>query len=288
MKRSIPVVLGIMALALTGTLFVKAFHMDQSAREKRTEERQRDPGRASLTFDSQELVYEGRGDLDLLKGVRALDTDGTDITDRVNGVITGRGSRNRKTIRYSVFTSEGRELTDERSLILKNYTGPRLQAAEGLSLRAEELPDLVSVLKERGELLAEDGFGRDCLNQVRWVREKISEGKYDITFSFTNAYLDHASQRVRAEITGPVDDIELALSETQVQVLAGTRFDPMDYVLWAGSSKGKQDLLGRVRVENQADTQRPGTYMVTYILTSPDNTQQARASMRVTVTGEGL
>ena len=169
--------------------------------------------------------------------------------------------------------------------MLKNYRGPQLTVSGTLSLQAEDLMDLASVLRDRGELSADDGYGRDVSGQVSWRREKVSTGIYDVTFSLTNAYLDSAAVTVRADISGKLDDIVLTLSETQLTVPAGTAFDPLMLVAQAGSSEGNNDLMDRVQVENYVNAEIPGSYSVVYTLTSLDNTQQARAILRVTVTG---
>lgn len=281
--------LGMISLVFMGILFFRAGRMDQAFKTQQMEAgEKKDLGQAALVLDSEELVYDGSGTLELLSGVTALDTDGTDMTSQVNAVITGRGSRNRKIVRYSVFTSDGRELTAQRQLLMKDYEGPQLEVAKSLSIQAEELPDLVSALQKRGELRAEDGFGRDCSGKVSWVREKVSEGRYDVTFSFTNDYRDSVSRTVNAAITGVTKDIVLTLSQTEAEVLAGTHFEPMDYVEQAGSSKDRNDLGSRVRAESHVDTDNPGTYPVIYTLMSLDNTQKARARLLVTVTGGAL
>ena len=256
MRRRLPIFAGITALVLLAVLFVQAVRMDRAGYSQTggnsfaggnplpggsstVSVGTSDPadGQAGLLFDSQELVYDGSGSLDLLAGVTAADTDGSDITDQVNAVLTGRGSGNRKVIRYSVFTSGGKELTGQRTLVLKNYRGPQLTVSGTLSLQAEDLMDLASVLRDRGELSADDGYGRD------------------------------PPPPPRRRGGGPRPS------------------SPLMLVAQAGSSEGNNDLMDRVQVENYVNAEIPGSYSVVYTLTSLDNTQQARAILRVTVTG---
>lgn len=239
----------------------------------------------SLAFQREELVYDGRGELDLMEGVTATDVDGSDITEQVNAVITGRSGVSRKTVRYSVFLSDGRELTALRSLVMQGYRGPQLSVEESLDLAPEDLTDLAQVLKDRGALEADDGFGRDAAGQVTWQREKISTGIYNLTFSLVNPYLDSASAEAEAHIAGAMEDIRLTLTQNQAEIPMGAALDPLLFVAQAGSTEEENDLLDRVQVESYVNPQIPGIYSVIYTLTSLDNTQIAREVLTVTVTG---
>lgn len=237
---------------------------------------------AELVFDSEELIFEGQGSLDLMEGVYAADEDGADITDQVNAVLTGAGSKNRKKIRYTVFTSSGRELSRERTLVLENYRGPEITVPSHLELDADDLGDLVPYLREQGLLRGEDGFGLDITGQITWTREKITKGLYRITFRLDNAYLDSASAEAEAVITGKVQDIRISLYETETEIPKDAAFEPLDY-LEEAVDPVYGDISGRVEVSGLLDTHTPGAYRLVYTAVSVDGTQVARANLKVTV-----
>lgn len=237
-----------------------------------------------LIFQSKELVYDGSGALDLMEGVTAKDDRGNDLTDRVDALITAEGGIGRKKIRYTVFSSEGEKATGERTLVLEDYQGPKIEAASPLDLQAEDLPDLIPLLKERGQLRGTDGFGMDITDQVAWQRRKLSKGVYEITFSLDNAYLDHAQETVQARISGEVQDLTLALREDRIEIPAGSEFYPLDYLKEA-QDPSFGSIADRVQVSSTVNTAKPGNYTAVYALTSVDGTQRAEAVLEVTVTG---
>ena len=240
--------------------------------------------KASITFEPENLTYDGTGNLDLMEGVQARDARGNDLTDQVQAILTAEGTETEKKIRYMVFDEEGRETTRVRTLKMKNYSGPSISAADPLEVSAEDLKDLTAVLEQRGELTADDGFSRSVPEAVSWVRQRTGEGIYQITFTLRNAYRDEAIATVSARISGDVRDITLELSRNQATIPLGGEFYPMDYVQNA-ADPSYGNLTSRIRVINPVDSTRPGRYTVVYTVTSADGTQKAEAMLNVTVTG---
>lgn len=269
--------IGILALGLLLALLTAARVQDRSAPEK--EEKRQE---ISLTFSPEILTYDGKGELDLLTGVRAEGADGTDLSDSVEAVLTSSGIQNEKKIRYTVFAPDGTEATAVRTLKLEGYSGPGLSVEENLELDASALEDLIPYLKEHGLLTAQDGFGRDASNKVEWYRKKEAKGVYDITFTLNNQYLDSVQQTVRTVIRGETADLELTLSESTVTIPTGAEFEPLNYVA-AALDPQYGNLLSRISVSSTVNTLVPGTYAVIYTLTSLDNTQKAEAVLQVKV-----
>ncbi|MGI6012032.1 MAG: immunoglobulin-like domain-containing protein [Ruminococcus sp.] len=282
MRRNIFRGIGILAALLLAALFLVSAYQEQKREEEKVQEEEEE---VSLAFEPEELVYSGSGELNLMEGVTAADADGKDITDQVNAVLTGEESGGEKKIRYSVFSSSGREVTKERTLILENYQGPQIQVQEPLNLEADDLDDLIARLKERGEIKGTDGFGLDVTDQITWCREKISKGIYQITFSLDNAYLDHEECQVQANISGEVPDLTLTLRESRIEIPPGSEFSPWDY-LESADDPSFGNIGERVQIQSMVDTGKPGNYSVIYSVTSVDGTQTAQAVLNVTVTGE--
>lgn len=279
-KKHLLQLAGILALALLLALLTAASVQDDSAprKEEKAEE-------IRITFSPEILTYDGQGDLNLLKGVYAEDADGKDLSANVEAVMTSSGTLNEKKIRYTVFAPDGTEATAVRTLKLEDYTGPELSVEENLKLEATTLEDLISYLKEKNLLTAQDGFGCDAADQVEWYREKVQRGVYNITFILKNRYLDSTQQTVRAMISGETADLELNLSESTITVLPGTEFDPMNYVA-AAVDPEYGNLMERLSVSSTVNTMIPGTYTVVYTLTSLDQTQKAEAILQVKVSEE--
>lgn len=275
--------IGILSVFLLLILFGAAVFQDEKNQSDSVEKEKKVSG-ISLEFQTEELVYDGSGDLDLLEGVTAADKDGNDLTSEVNAVITGDGNRNRKQVRYTVFSPSGEEATAQRTLILEDYEGPQIDVSANLELDAQELSDLIQNLQERGEIKGENGFGVDITDQITWKREKISKGVYLLTFSLDNAYLDHTEQKVQAQISGEVKDLTLTLIQNRIEIPVGAEFSPWDY-LEEAHDPDFGSVADRVQISNMVNVGVPGTYSVVYSVISVDGTQSAEAVLSVTVTG---
>ena len=239
---------------------------------------------AEIQLDSEVLEYDGSGTLNLMEGVQAVGPEGEDLTERVQAILTGDGTLLEKQIRYSVFTEEGRETTVTRTLKMVGYTGPKLSVEDGLVLEAEDLPDLIQILNEQGDLTADNGFGQNAANEVSYTREKRGEGYYEVEFKLQNEYLDETSQTVEMWITGEVQDIELTLSQSSIQIAAGTEFYPQEWIETAHDPV-HGDMTSQVQIENRVNLSQAGQYSVIYTLYSYDHTQKAEAVLRVEVVG---
>ena len=239
---------------------------------------------AEIQLDSEVLEYDGSGTLNLMEGVQAVGPEGEDLTERVQAILTGDGTLLEKQIRYSVFTEEGRETTVTRTLKMVGYTGPQLSVEDGLVLEAEDLPDLIQILTEQGDLTADNGFGQNVANEVSYTREKLGEGQYEVEFKLQNEYLDETSQTVEMWITGDVQDIELTLSQNSIQIAANTEFYPQDWIETAHDPV-HGDMTSQVQIENRVNLSQAGQYSVIYTLYSYDHTQKAEAVLRVEVVG---
>ena len=270
---------GITAVFLFAGILAAAVFQDSKNRISVKEETD---ALAVLEFESEELVYSGSGKLDLMDGVRAESSLGEDLTSQVSAVLTGEGTENKKTVRYTVFDSQGKEVSRTRTLLLKDYQGPQIQAEDSLELTAEDLENLIETLEKRGEIKGEDGFGMDITDQITWKREKLSTGRYLLTFTLSNDYLDTVQKEAEAYIEGEPQDIQLTLAEDSVTIPLGAEFSPWDYVLVA-QDPSFGSIADRIQISSSVDVSVPGNYYVVYTAESVDQTQTAEAVLRVTV-----
>lgn len=270
---------GITAVFLFAGILAAAVFQDSKNRISVKEETD---ALAVLEFESEELVYSGSGKLDLMDGVRAENSQGEDLTSQVSAVLTGEGTENKKTVRYTVFDSQGKEVSRTRTLLLKDYQGPQIQAEDSLELTAEDLENLIETLEKRGEIKGEDGFGMDITDQITWKRKKLSTGRYLLTFTLSNDYLDTVQKEAEAYIEGEPQDIQLTLAEDSVTIPLGAEFSPWDYVL-AAQDPSFGSIADRIQISSNVDVSVPGNYYVVYTAESVDQTQTAEAVLRVTV-----
>lgn len=272
---------GLTAVFLFTGILAAAVFQDSKNRISVKEKEETD-ALAVLEFESEELVYSGSGKLDLMDGVRAENSQGEDLTSQVSAVLTGEGTENKKTVRYTVFDSQGKEVSRTRTLLLKDYQGPQIQAEDSLDLTAEDLENLIETLEKRGEIKGEDGFGMDITDRITWKREKLSTSRYLLTFTLSNDYLDTVQKEAEAYIEGEPQDIQLTLAEDSVTIPLGAEFSPWDYVL-AAQDPSFGSIADRIQISSSVDVSVPGNYYVVYTAESVDQTQTAEAVLRVTV-----
>lgn len=235
----------------------------------------------TILFDG-DLVYDGAGSLNLMDGVVTNDGKGNSANDRVAVIITADGTLAQKTVRYTFTDEVGNTITEKRNLILNDYRGPELQVSSKLSLTADDLPDLITVLQSKGLLKAENGYGKEITDAVTCVRIHKSDSLYEMTFSLTNEFSDTITVTRVAEITGKVADPEIRLKKTQVAVNKGSYFDPYEWI--KSANNGASDVSAdAVEVHASVNVDVPGTYTVTYRLFNSDRTAKTEQTLNVTV-----
>lgn len=273
-KNSIFIIIGLTSVFLLLALMVVSVYM---TRQKEVVVKD-DDSLVQLDFQTEELTYDGTGTLDLMNGVTALSADGSDVSDQVNAVVMEGKTLSQKKIQYSVFSDTGKETIAYRPLILKNYTGPSIETEEKLVLEAKDFNNLNHILSQDGRLKVQDGFGKDVTSDVSWVREKVSDGLYEIEFSYVNEFQDSTEKRVSAVVSGNPQDLSVTTKD-EVRLRTGDKFDPSAYIEISDPSGSGS----AVQVTGEVDTQKPGRYSINYTVLSADGSQRAQASLKVVV-----
>ncbi len=238
----------------------------------------------SITFAPQELIYDGTGPLNLMKGVCASNEAGDDLTAEVSAVITADSTLRRKVVRYLLVDDQGRQDSKTRTLVMENYDGPSLTVSDPLFLDSADLDNLIVLLEERGELAASDGYGKSIADRVTCVREQVGGKEYRMTFQVVNDYQDSAEADVTAYIAGDVKNPVLRLVSQEISVPQGSLFNPVEYLLSADDGSGGFES-DRLQIQSHVDTGTPGKYRVVYRLYNGDKTACATEVMQVTVQG---
>ena len=275
--RAILNIVGVLAVIATVGLIVFAVHLssgDKQANKAVAE------NIGIISFDANEIIFDGTAPLDLMAGVHANDGKGNDITSSVNAIITSDGTQSRKIVRYTCFDANGHSLTATRTLVMKNYSGPSLSVSQPLQLDAADLVNLITHMQTNNLISAYDGFGRNITSQVTCLREPVSTGLYKMTFRIANEYQDEKTVAVYANISGKVDDPAFELYSSSVSTPLGQKFEPMNFVVSQAACVGKFDI------DSNVDVQTPGNYRVIYTAYSTDRSAKTTQTMQVTVTGD--
>lgn len=164
-------------------------------------------GMASLTVEETKRAFDGNGIFDPMKGVKAFDNDGTDITRKVSYSFVSGKTVSEKEIRYTFYDSKNEKLTASVTLSLENYSGPSIEIGEIPSVTWDELQRLTEILVSQGKLKGDDGFGNDASGLISHSFEIEPDGQFaEVTFSLINQFQDFRSEKVRIGIKDLPDD----------------------------------------------------------------------------------
>lgn len=246
------------------------------------EQDESDASAYSITFDSEELVYDGTAELNLMSGVTVNGPEGP-VTDlEVFANIVTADSLNEKEIVYSVDAPDV-QVTATRKLTLVNYTGPSLVLPETMpEVEEADLDTYITLMPTDGTFSAKDGYGKDITAQVAadYTIDASNPTVVHFVFSVTNMFNDKVS--VPADITIDSDRPILVLSHSSITVAKGSSFQPLDYIEKAESQQGA-DLLHTVAVEGNVDVNTSGKYILKYTVTNDNGISSIPQELEVVV-----
>lgn len=217
----------------------------------------------NITFDTEEISYDGTGELNLMNGVVVTGPEGVVENAEVFANIVTADALNKKQVTYTLDTAGG-QVSASRMLTLNNYTGPTLTLPEEMPEAEEsELDTYLSLMPTDGSFSAKDGFGKDITAQVSssYTIDPENPSVVHLVFTVTNMFNDKVS--VPYDLTIDSNRPILVLKQSSVTISKGSSFQPLDYVERAESQAG-QDLLNTISVEGVVDTNTPGKYVITY------------------------
>lgn len=237
----------------------------------------------SITFDSEEITYKGKGNLNLTKGVTVTDKNGVEVKASLYSDIKEGNEKNQKIIQYVAEDSYGNTGSATRILYLKKYDGPSIQTdANFPSIDDTELASLASIFKDSKALIAEDGYGNDITSsiEVGYTIKDQDAKEIDLTFQVTNLFHDTATYTVTLPLhrTKPL----IMLSAESIHLDLGTAFHPVSYISSATDENGT-DLSAAVYTEGDIDTNVPGTYHIIYKLKDAQGNEADPVSLKITV-----
>lgn len=269
MKRVInwlvPLLFAIVTVGFAGFLLWDAFRNQNTA--------------PRLVCDSDTL-YVGihDGDEVLLAGVTAVDDEDGDITDQITiEKVSNFTEPGVSHITYAVQDSHNAVTKLTRTLCYTDYTSPRF------SLKAPLTFVFGKSINPIENITATDCIDGDLSDKVRMsLLEDDSTisgvGKWKVRFRVTNSmgdtvYLTTDVTVTNANSTEEYYTPEIRLSDYLVYVPVGGTFDPRAYVSGISvradiAEDNPLYLAGRLRVNSDVDTSRPGVYTVEYTCAS--------------------
>ena len=224
-----------------------------------TEENYRD----AFQFDSEELTYDGTGELDFLQGVSLDNYTARELKDMVFIRISTGDNLSQKVVEYTADTEEGRARS-RRLLQLKKYKGPKIELPDDMPAATPSTVDhLAELMSSEDDFKADDGFGRDARKYVQVETEKAKQNSALVycTFILENEFSDRVVAKSDLILTGMPATI--SLTDSVVYINKGEGFDPSLYVESAVDADGRP-IPDEVYCDGELDTTQPGTYEIYY------------------------
>ena len=243
------------------------------------------PAKPMFQFTSDTLTYDGTSTLDLLDGVSLIKSDGVVSNLDIFVHIKTGSSLTQKIIEYTADTSQG-QVSAERKLELKHYSGPKLKLPDSLpEITEEQLDTILSLMPTDGSFYADDGYGKDITNAVTTEHtvDLNDPSTIHYVFSITNSFNDTVS--VSADLTLQRTRPVILLSNDFITIERNTEFNPLEYIILAEDIDGTS-LLQKVKIDGELNLRVPGQYTLTYTVTSDDKITSLPQTLTVVIQPE--
>ena len=216
-------------------------------------------------FDPEELIYDGNGDLDLLKGVSLPGFSRQELKERTFVSIETVGALSKKRVEYSA-EKDGVRYKSMRALHLSGYTGPKITMPQHIPDVTEEIIDRFgTLLKSEEDFKVDDGFGNDASAHMEVTAERstVDSSLVHYVVSIENVFGDR--DRVTQDVVLSGDMPVIALTTPEVRIGVRQEFDPRDYIARAEKADHSSGM-NEVIVAGSINTAQAGEYMLTYRL----------------------
>lgn len=214
----------------------------------------------------------------LLQGITAWDECDGDVTSRLLvESVYGITADNITTVTYAAFDRAGNVSKIQRQVRYKDYESPKFELYGSLSFPGDSGFDVLEYVGAQ-DLIEGDIRRRVRATLVSDTKTISNVGSHVVRFQVTNSLGDTVQADMPVEVYDPEwYTARVELKEYLVYLKVGERFDPDSYLqnfLVRGDkidiSRGIPDGI-YYNVDNLVSARRPGTYSVTYNLTTTVN-----------------
>lgn len=214
----------------------------------------------------------------LLKGVRAMDDRDGDVTASVLvESVYGINADNITTVTYAAFDRAGNVSKIQRQVRYKDYEPPRFEVYGSLTFTFGSGFDLLEYLGA-SDVIEGDISRRIHATLISDTKGITAQGYHQVKLQVTNSLGDTVEMVMPVEVFDPewyVADVEL--TEYLIYLERGAKFEPRDYldgfVLRGDLIELRPVVPADIEVEisNGVNTNVPGVYEVSYILSKSLN-----------------
>ncbi len=231
-------------------------------------------------YEKKTFVYTGKGPYQPRADVTVKDLAGNELNkEYLTTTVIGETN---KEIVYTYESPDGlHHGTQNRELKLENYGAPVIV----LSGEIGEITDKnLSKLKNlcKGKYSATNGYGKDATDKVEITAEPTADydGTFRVTFTLVNVFGDTSISETTAKTKFKVP--HLKLTEDEITIERGKKFDPLSYVKYAVDADGS-NLMDSVEYTSNVDEQTLGDYTVKYDLSNEKGDSVKTRTLKVHV-----
>lgn len=216
-------------------------------------------------FEPEELVYDGKGEIDFLEGVSLPGCSAQELKKIVYVKIRTSGALSSKRVEYTAET-EDVKYRSVRRLHLAGYTGPKITIPQHIpKVTYESMKQFEELIMAEDDFFVDDGFGNDASDHVKTeiVKNRRDSSKVSYIFSIENIFGDRDLVTCDIVLSGEYSVIEL--TDSDIVLRRGERLDPLQYIARAEKADGTS-ALNEVKVRGMVDSSTSGNYALTYEL----------------------
>ena len=216
-------------------------------------------------FDPEELIYDGKGDLDLLKGVSLPGFSRQELKELTFVSIETAGALSKKRVEYTA-EKDGVRYRSLRNLHLSGYIGPKITMPQHIpDVKEDMIERFGTLLKSEEDFKVDDGFGNDASAhmEVSAERSTMDSSLVHYTISIENVFGDR--DRVNQDVVLSGEMPVIVLTTPEVRIGVRHEFDPLDYIARAENAD-HSSAMDAVLVEGAVNTSQTGEYTLTYNL----------------------
>ena len=232
-----------------------------------------------IHFSDADIVYkEGEDANDLLTKLRAEDNRDGDVTDKVFIVsITPNNDQTKAVVLYGV-SDKAHNATTAARTVTYQATGQETSSPDSANGDSKAKTENPSDEKSNG-----DGeTGKDSNKNSGTGSDANAANPDQDTNASANAD-QPAAGSVQSEGSNPAAPV-VTLSSSQVEIKAGSRFNPVGVVTSITDDKDDQNaLFRRVNVSGDYNTKQPGSYPIQITVTDSDGNTSAPVSFNLVV-----
>ena len=228
----------------------------------------------TITVPSDNLVIAIGENFDSSNGVTATDSDGKNITDRIDVIedTVKLDTPGTYYVTYEVIDDYG--FTSQKTITITVKNNPSIIVHGNTMIATGSKFDALDLVS------ATDSDGNNITGDIKVIKDDVDTskpGSYEVVYEVT----DKDGLKTEKTITVTVGNPPSIIAPENTIIATGSKFDALDLI--SATDSDGNDITGDIKViKNDVDTSKPGSYEVVYEVTDK-NGLKTEKTIAVTV-----